>query len=140
MNWVWGGTCGGTVRQMPHEVRLAMPADPEFLRLARVTAMGLASRVAFTIDDIEDLRIAIDELLLALIGSKGRNGTISLDYRLDDSGLEVTGRGHFAEATTDVKLTEFSDLILGAVADEYAVALDGDAPTFRLVKRRAGAE
>lgn len=124
---------------MPHEVRLAVPANPEFLRLARVTAMGLASRVAFTVDDIEDLRIAIDELLLTLIGSKGRDGSVALDYHLDDDTLRVTGRGQFTDGTTEVALTEFSDLILGAVADDYAVALDGDVPTFHLVKRRAGA-
>ena len=32
-------------------MRLAVPASPEFLRLARVTAMGLASRLQFTIDE-----------------------------------------------------------------------------------------
>ena len=38
--------------------------DPEFLRLARVTATGLASRLRFTFDEVDDLRLAIDELLL----------------------------------------------------------------------------
>ncbi|MGI8792690.1 MAG: hypothetical protein ACR2H3_05875 [Acidimicrobiales bacterium] len=123
---------------MPDEVRLAMPANPEFLRLARVTAMGLASRVSFTIDDIEDLRIAIDELLLTVIGTNGRPGSVLLTYRLTDDGLEVVGRGQFDEATPSVRLTEFAELILGAVADEYEVGLDDGVPTFRLVKRRAG--
>ena len=44
------------------EVRLTVPAMPEFLRLARVTATGLASRLGFTFDEVEDLRLAIDEL------------------------------------------------------------------------------
>lgn len=99
--------------------------------------MGLASRVSFTIDDIEDLRIAIDELLLTLIGSKGRDGSILLYYQIDDDSLVVTGRGDFVESPSEITLTEFSDLILGAVADEYAVSVDDGTPTFRLVKRRA---
>ncbi len=36
------------------EVRLAVPAKPEFLGLARVTAAGLASRLGFTFDQVED--------------------------------------------------------------------------------------
>ncbi len=45
------------------EVRLAVPARPEFLGLARVTAAGLAGRLGFTFDQVEDLRLAIDEIL-----------------------------------------------------------------------------
>jgi anti-sigma regulatory factor (Ser/Thr protein kinase) len=71
------------------EVQLVMPADPEFLRLARVTAMGLASRLSFTIDEIDDLRIAIDELVFGLIGTKGRPGRVVMKYRLRAHGLEV---------------------------------------------------
>ena len=55
-----------------------MPATPEFVRLARVTAAGLASRLGFTFDDVDDLRLAIDELCFGLIGSKGRVGTVQL--------------------------------------------------------------
>src|SRR5205807_7891715 len=34
------------------EVRLVLPAAPEFLRLARITAAGLASRLGFTLDQV----------------------------------------------------------------------------------------
>ena len=71
---------------MSDEVQLVMPADPEFLRLARVTAMGLASRLQFTIDEIDDLRIAIDELLFGLIGTKGRPGRVTMRYSMIDAG------------------------------------------------------
>src|SRR5438270_9637301 len=58
------------------EVRLSIPASPEFLRLARLAAAGLASRMGFTCDEVEDLRIAIDELCFSLVGKPGRPGTI----------------------------------------------------------------
>ncbi|MGH9268086.1 MAG: anti-sigma B factor RsbW, partial [Acidimicrobiales bacterium] len=73
---------------MPDQVRLAMPADPEFLRLARVTAMGIASRLGFTLDEIEDLRIATDEMCHALIGHRGRAGTVELHYTALAGGIE----------------------------------------------------
>ena len=124
---------------MSDEVQLVMPADPEFLRLARVTAMGLASRLSFTIDEIDDLRIAIDELVFGLIGTRGRPGHVTMRYSLLDRGLEVRGTGSFADGAPTPGLTELSELILGAVADEHELSADGNRPSFRLLKRRTGA-
>jgi serine/threonine-protein kinase RsbW len=120
------------------EVQLVMPADPEFLRLARVTAMGLASRLSFTIDEIDDLRIAIDELIFGLIGTKGRDGCVRMTYRLEPEGLEVRGVGEFLDTGTSPGLSELSELILDAVADEHELAVDEAGPRFRMLKRRAG--
>ena len=124
---------------MSDEVQLVMPADPEFLRLARVTAMGLASRLQFTIDEIDDLRIAIDELVFGLIGTKGRPGHVTMRYALLDGGLEVRGTGTFEDGAPTNGLTELSELILAAVADEHELSTDAaGSPTFRLLKRRGG--
>ncbi|MBA2438406.1 MAG: anti-sigma B factor RsbW, partial [Acidimicrobiia bacterium] len=57
------------------QVRLVMPATPELLRVARLTAAGLASRLGFSFDEVEDVKIAVDELCFALVGTKGREGT-----------------------------------------------------------------
>jgi serine/threonine-protein kinase RsbW len=124
---------------MSDEVQLVMPADPEVLRLARVTAMGLASRLSFTIDEIDDLRIAIDELVFGLIGTKGRPGQVTVRYSLLDRGLEVRGTGTFEDGAPTPGLTELSELILGAVADEHELTTDGSQPSFRLLKRRTEA-
>lgn len=124
---------------MSDEVQLVMPADPEFLRLARVTAMGLASRLSFTIEEIDDLRIAIDELVFGLIGTKGRPGQVTMRYSLLDRGLEVRGTGSFEDGAATPGLTELSELILGAVADEHELSVDGGEPSFRLLKRRGEA-
>ena len=121
---------------MSDEVLLVMPADPEFLRLARVTAMGLASRLSFTIDEIDDLRIAIDELLFGLIGNKGRPGRVTVTYTMVEAGLEVKASGIFEDGQPTPGLTELSELILDAVADEHELSTDGPTPSFRLLKRR----
>ena len=119
------------------EVRLAVPATPEFLRLARVTASGLASRLGFTYDEVEDLRLAIDELCFVLIGSRGRVGRVDLRYAIVPGALEVEGLGTFEDDETDPMLASFSKQILAALVDEYAVYRDGDGRSgFRLLKRR----
>jgi hypothetical protein len=121
------------------EVRLAVPATPEFLRLARVTATGLASRLGFTFDEVEDLRLAIDELCYALIGSKGRVGSVELRYVVLGEALEVEGVGNFEETVGDVTLSELSERILTALVDEHDLAPTNGRPRFRLLKRRTGA-
>jgi serine/threonine-protein kinase RsbW len=120
------------------EVRLTVPATPEFLRLARVTATGLASRLGFTYDEVEDLRLAIDELCFALIGTKGKVGIVNLHYRVAADGLAVEGVGRFDEDVANgPALSEFSQQILRALVDDYGVSRDDDGrPCFRLVKRR----
>src|SRR3954468_9250424 len=91
------------------EVKLAVPATAEFLRLARVTAAGLASRVGFTFDEVDDLRLDIDELCFALIGAHGRHGTVQLRYVVLDDGLEVVGTGHFVDDGPAPVLHDFSE-------------------------------
>jgi anti-sigma regulatory factor (Ser/Thr protein kinase) len=122
------------------EVRLDVPATPEFLHLARVTASGLASRLGFSFEEVEDLRLALDELCFALIGSHGRAGSVQLRYSLADGSLRVEGKGSFKSAHPELVLTEFSQKILSALVDEYEVyGGDLDGPGFRVVKRGAGA-
>jgi serine/threonine-protein kinase RsbW len=117
------------------EVRLAVPARPEFLGLVRVTAAGLASRLGFTFDQVEDLRLAIDEISFGMTGSKGRDGILEVLFHLSPEGLSVRGEGHFS-APGGAKLSELSEVILNALVDEHSMS-DGDTgPRFVLVKRR----
>ncbi len=118
------------------EVRLAVPAMPEFLRLARVTASGLASRMGFTFDQVEDLRLAIDELCFGLTGAHGRPGTVHVRFLLRDSALVVEGEGQFEDSHRLTELSELSKVILDALVDEHELLTDEQGPRFRLVKRR----
>lgn len=117
------------------EVRLVVPAMPEYLRLARVTAAGLASRLGFTFDEVEDLRLAIDELCYGLTGTGGREGTVAIRFVLAADTLVVEGEGRF-DSGGRVSLSELSEVILEALVDEHRLEEGASGPTFRLVKRR----
>jgi hypothetical protein len=117
------------------EVRLLVPAMPEFLRLARVTAAGLAGRLGFSYDEVEDLRLAIDELCFGLTGPTGRRGTVELRYVLGDDGLVVEGLGHFVDDIAPIGLTDLSRVILSALVDEHDLGPGSLGPQFRLRKR-----
>jgi len=120
------------------EVRLTMPAVPQLLRVARLTAAGLAGRLGFNFDEIEDVKIAVDELCFALVGTKGRDGDLSITYRLLSDALEIEGRGAFGASHADTTPSELSAQILAAVVDEHELTRDGEELRFRLRKQRVG--
>jgi serine/threonine-protein kinase RsbW len=121
------------------EVRLTMPAIPQLLRVARLTAAGLAGRLGFTFDEIEDVKIAVDELCFALVGTKGREGELTVTYRLLPDALEIEGRGAFGGGAPSPVPSELSSQILDAVVDEHELTRDGDELRFRLRKQRVTA-
>ncbi|HYD10957.1 MAG TPA: hypothetical protein VEA78_12725 [Acidimicrobiales bacterium] len=121
------------------EVRLTMPAVPQLLRVARLTAAGLAGRLGFNFDEIEDVKIAVDELCFALVGTKGRDGDLTVTYRLLPDALEIEGRGAFgASHAADAAPSELSAQILAAVVDEHSLTREGDELRFWLRKQRVG--
>jgi hypothetical protein len=119
------------------EVRLVVPAKPEYIGLARVTAAGLASRLGFSYDGVEDLRLAIDEACFSVTGTDGREGTLELRFLLGPEGITVYGKGQLRLEAGAPPLSEMSELskrILDALVDEHS--RDGiQGPNFMLVKR-----
>jgi serine/threonine-protein kinase RsbW len=55
------------------DVELRLPADGAFVSVLRTLTAGLAARLDFTIDEIEDLRIAVGEAC-ALVLEEARPG------------------------------------------------------------------
>ena len=50
------------------QVTIRMPADGAYLSVLRTATAGLAARLDFTLDEIEDLRIAVDEACALVLG------------------------------------------------------------------------
>ena len=53
-------------------VEVAAPADVAYVSTLRLTAASLAARCELTIDDIEDLRLAVDEACALLLSHASR--------------------------------------------------------------------
>jgi serine/threonine-protein kinase RsbW len=114
-----------------------IPAAPQYLQVVRLVAAGLASRLRFTIDDIEDLKIAVDELAAYLTGPQGRDGILEITFSVHDDRIEIQGTGKFdADIGIRTDLTGFSRQILTTVADEAWLQQDDGIPTFGLTKSR----
>jgi len=54
-------------REARDQVTVCMPAEGAYLSVLRTATAGLAARLDFTLDEIEDLRIAVDEACAMLL-------------------------------------------------------------------------
>ena len=119
------------------QVRIRIPASPAYIQVVRLVAAGLASRLRFTIDEIEDLKIAVDEMAAYLTGSQGREGELEVTFGISGPSIEIEGVGRFApgqKVRTD--LTDFSRRILDTVVDSSSLQQTDGTPIFTLVKAK----
>jgi serine/threonine-protein kinase RsbW len=115
------------------KVHLVIPATSRYLRLARLTAAGLAGDLGYPVDAIEDLRIAVDELCAAIIEDTTGPAELELTYLESDGGLVVEGICR-ARSTSAPELHSVARELLNMLADKYSIgAIDGHR-NFRLVK------
>ena len=56
-------------------VTIRMPAEGAYLSVLRTATAGLAARLDFTLDEIEDLRIAVDEACGMLLSQAAQEPT-----------------------------------------------------------------
>lgn len=119
----------------PRPVELKLPADPHLLRVARVTVASVAAALPFTLHDIEDIRIAVDELAALIIDGCGPDATLELQIEADDASLCVTGRVSGAGALPAPVLHPVAAELLHMVAVDHEVGRDGTDRTFRFAKQ-----
>jgi len=112
------------------EIRLEIPAAPEYLRLARLAVADVGARAGWSYEDIDDLRIAVDELCYA-IGAGTEHGRLTLSYQVTGAAIEVRGAG--TDTTPLAAPGELARAIIAAVVDEFD--LEVDERRFRFVKR-----
>jgi serine/threonine-protein kinase RsbW len=70
-------------------VELRLPADGAYLSVLRTATAGLAARLDFTIDEIEDLRIAVDEACALLLPDAADGAHLDCVFSMAPDALTV---------------------------------------------------
>jgi serine/threonine-protein kinase RsbW len=118
-------------------VTIKVPASPEYLHVVRLVASGLAARLHFTLDDIEDLKIGVDELTAYLTGPQGRDGVLEITFSVGRDRIEIRGIARLApDERVRTELSEFSRMILDTVADSATLHCPDGTLSFDLVKSK----
>jgi serine/threonine-protein kinase RsbW len=72
------------------DVELRLPADGAYASVLRTTTAGLAARLDFTLDDIEDLRMAAGEAGAIVLERATSGGDLVCAYHLAPGRLTMT--------------------------------------------------
>jgi serine/threonine-protein kinase RsbW len=119
-------------------IELIVPALPTYLSVVRTATAGLAARLSFTFDEIEDLRIAVDEacaMLLALPGP-GDPATLTCRFRVLPEALAVTVSAPVDENAVMPMEQSFAWQVLTAHAAEVNGSAVHGIASVELLKRR----
>src|SRR4051795_11375701 len=93
-------------------VRLTVPASLEYVRIVRLTGSGVASRLGFDVEEIENLRVALDELASMAI-ELASSGELEVTFFTTDTELRIEGRAPVADGA-DVGVEALTAQILKA--------------------------
>ncbi len=101
------------------DVELRLPADSAYVSVLRTTTAGLAARLDFPIDDIEDLRIAVGEACAMVLGEAERDTDLVCLFYQSPGKLTVSVTG-----TVDGAIAPDYDLFAWQVLTTLATGAD----------------
>lgn len=105
-------------------IELTIPARPEYVGVVRLAAAGIAGRMLFSYDDIEDLKIAVSEACAQAVQAGGEQVAVRFDVAADRLEIRVAHRPGRARRRT--QQGELGTLLVRCLMDE--VRTEGDGP------------
>jgi serine/threonine-protein kinase RsbW len=119
-------------------VSVRLPAASAYLSVLRTATAGLAARLDFTLDEIEDLRIAVDEACAMLLAQAVPGTDLTAEFELTGQlmqvRVEVSTVGH-SEPNRD----DFAWMVLTALADDVDAVTDSPDRMAIVLRKRRGA-
>ena len=122
--------------QLRDTVELRLPPQGAYLSVLRTATASLASRLDFTLDDIEDLRIAVDEACALLLPKAAPDAELRVRFTLAADRLDVAVSLATVDGQPPLRDT-FAWTVLTALAGDVDSAVDGDVVTVTLSKHRS---
>src|SRR5687768_3981447 len=112
---------------MSEVIRLSVPAEAGYLTVVRTAAAAVAGRLNATVDDIEDLRIAVNEACAVLLAHADAGADLSCRFEIGDDGrlgfrvVVPSSQGEVPEPGS------FAWMVLESLTGEVSVGTDTDS-------------
>ncbi|MDQ1695591.1 MAG: serine/threonine-protein kinase RsbW [Frankiaceae bacterium] len=119
-------------------VTIKLPAAGAYLSVLRTATAGLAARLDFTLDEIEDLRIAVDEACAMLLTQAVPGADLECQFALGADSMRISVSVLTLDGLEPSRDT-FAWTVLSALAGEVdSLAGVDNRVTIALLKRRSG--
>jgi hypothetical protein len=105
------------------QIRLVLPADPNYGRVARVAVQGLAGRLGLPARAVQDLRIAVDETLVLLLRPGTSAGQVTFTFTVTPDRLVIDAESTAGAAPVSIDAgarTRFEALV-GDTVDRHEI-------------------
>ncbi|MBC6696247.1 ATP-binding protein [Terrisporobacter mayombei] len=122
---------------------MEISSNPEYVSIIRLTTSGIANKVGFCIDDIEDLKVAISEACTNAI-KHSSDDTFTIIYSIMVNGLTIeiidNGKGYDKNSVTEPDLDNLKEsgmglFIIESLMDEVNVESEkGKGTTIKMTK------
>src|ERR1700726_239413 len=128
----------GTKLTLRDVVTVRLPAASAYLSVLRTATAGLAARLDFTLDEIGDLRIAVDEACAMLL-AEGVPGTdLECEFELTGDAVRIAG-GVPPGGGTEPSRDTFAWTVLSSLAGDVDSSVAADARVTVVLQKRRGA-
>ena len=114
-----------SVLTMSEVITLSVPAEAGYLTVIRTAAAAVAGRLGATVDDIEDLRIAVNEACSVLLTQADPGSELSCRFEVAEGRLGF----RVAAASVQGEVPEpgsFAWMVLESLTGEVVVGTDTD--------------
>jgi len=133
-----------TSENAPAQIELVIPCQPEYVAVARLALLGIASRMPFTYEEIEDLRIAVGELCTSSVewAQKNKKSESLIVLRTEIAPdklvvdiIDTAGPRHCGESTgRDAEEENLARMLITLLVDEVEVVPQPEGTLVRMVK------
>ena len=123
---------------MSDEIRLVLPAEQDFRGIAHLVLGGVGARHALTLEQLEDLQVALE----ALLGCRDDDGEIVVSVYVEDDGVRAEVGPFPAEALEGLQGDEEMfglRRVIDTVCDTFELEERDSGSWVRLLKRTATA-
>lgn len=124
-------------------IKMEISANPEYVSIIRLTTSGIANKVGFCLDDIEDLKVAISEACTNAI-KHSLEDRFTIIYTMIENGLTIeiidNGRGYDAKEISEPDLDNLKEsgmglFIIQSLMDEvHLESTEGKGTSIKMTK------